>query len=44
MLAVSGKIADIDRQMQDMYRRIRAAVDQALQLALPSFRPVQRLI
>ena len=25
MLAVSGKIADIDRQMQDMYRRIRAA-------------------
>ena len=25
MLAVSGKIADIDRQMQDMYLRIRAA-------------------
>ena len=25
MLAVAGKIADIDRQMQDMYRRIRAA-------------------
>ena len=25
MLAVSGKIADIDRQMQNMYRRIRAA-------------------
>ena len=25
MLAVSGKIADIDRQMQDMYQRIKAS-------------------